>query len=165
MSRLTRRQAANMLGVSLPMMTRFEKNGDLKGKRDDQGRVSYDRSSVEDLRAARADQSNKPELVLDVDEKGAFYLKEPENVDPAEEFRERRWKREMDVREKELMLKERELLLKQRIVEMVGKNLPKFVSAVERGSWANVGGSIVAAIPEDHRTKILQELVSMFKKD
>lgn len=155
-----------MLGLTVSGVLHLEQNGDLVGIRDSKGRVRFKRTEVEELYAARVQARRaEPRAVLDIGEDGAYLVRAADDeFDIVEGNIDRRWKKDRELREKEVTLKERDLLMKDRLISVLAKSLPKLISAADRGSWASVAKVAIEAIPEAQRAELIGEIAAMFKK-
>lgn len=165
MSEITRREAAKILGVSVRLVIQLENTGDICGRRDARGRVWYDRSAVEHLASARALAGHEEATILDLDDTGNYVLRR--DVDPTnvvEDLAERRWRQELDVRERSLAQTERAIMIGERFVSLLTKHVPSVARAVERASWADVARAVVGAVPEEQRQRIIDEIADILGK-
>lgn len=146
----------NILGLSLRGVMYLEQQGDLVGIRDESGRVRFKLKEVKELHKAR--KAKREEVaILDLDDTGALYVREDGEYDQGEQAEVLRFKRECELKERELVLREREVTARESQLQLLKKEVPKAVRALERVSWASVAAAATGVLPESAREKLLSE--------
>jgi len=151
-----------VLGLSLRSLRELEANGTLIPERDDVGRVYYQREDVERVREER--KRNKLSMVVvDADEQGGFVVTSP-SYDAQAESEAHRFRRDMEMREREYDQRQEQLRQQAKLVGTIEKFAPKFLEVLQRQSWSHVANTAISAIPEKDRSDILRAVLGLFQE-